>query len=713
MALLLALTAVTARAQDSTADLMTNIFSKAEQCYLNDDYNNLLPYIKLFDDLLTKNRKELGDSLDVFEAYLYKMRGAYYYGITSGNDLLSEISEDYYLRSMEVFMERNSMANVLTLREELAQLYYKCHDYTNAMEQLETVYGEYDRMLNDMGIESAEPQYYKTVTQKAICDARLGNFDEALSQIDEALSYYKKRKDGDYFETLRKKGKILMIRNDSLGNGSTKEAAKVYGQYVTEQKATLGKRLEPMSLSQRHQYWLAIHQFLYDCFRLGNDAPEMLYDLTLFSKGYLLEYNKGNTPPETTWRNIRSALGDKECAVEFVEYFGKNDQRRLGCLFLDRRSKKPLFIDLFATDSVLRRKMGPYIDVGDVISSTSLTMKDSVYNDKELSSLVWSPALMKAIGKADKVYFAPDGLIHQWAVEYVMPDTTKTCYRLSSTRNILMKNETVALNSALLIGGADFNTSVSPVMRDNDEIAYEYLYEKGYRSFTDLPQSRKEVQEIKEMRNNPNDTVLVNDLATDENFQRLLEKGFDIVHVSSHGYYQGNLVTGNDIKPMLNNYTMSQCGLVFTGAGSTLSDYFFDENLYDGILSAEELSMMDFSHARLTILNTCQSGVGQITADGVNGVQRALKEAGANAMLVTLWSVYDKPSRTLMTYFYEELDKQKRKSIHQAFMKARQRLKDYEYEAIEWDYITFTYKKVKKKFERPLYMDPFILIDAF
>ena len=73
------------------------------------------------------------------------------------------------------------------------------------------------------------------------------------------------------------------------------------------------------------------------------------------------------------------------------------------------------------------------------------TWKDALYEDSTLTKLIWPERLMKAIGDANKVYFASDGPIHQLAIEYIMPDTTKTCYRLSSTRVIAQKRKPVKM----------------------------------------------------------------------------------------------------------------------------------------------------------------------------------------------------------------------------------------------------------------------------
>lgn len=695
-------------AQDKSKQQLVRIFTEAEQCYLNDDYQQLEACLKQYTDIFKASQEELGDSIDVYRAYYAKMLGAFYYGFAE-EDSCDYYSEMMYRISLDAFNQRNNVVNAMVLHEELAQLYYKTKSYDMAKVQLDSAFNYYDERLNDMGIVSMKPNYYRTLSQLAMCNARLGDFNLALSQIDEALDdYYKKQKDAEYYETLRKRAKILMLQTDSLGSTHYKKAVDCYQRYVNERYAAIGKEMNGMTDSQREQYWLATHQFLYDCYRLGNYAPEMLYDLALFSKDYLVRKNA----QQTKWKNLRKSLGKSDCAIEFVQYFGKNDEKRMGCLVLKNNSKKPLFIDMFSTDSLLRLPLTNLHTIGSAIATSVSTVKDTLYNDERLPELIWSKSLMTAIGDAQKVYFAPDGLLHQIAIEYLMPDTTKICYRLTSTRNLTKKRTPPKMESALLCGGIEYGAKFMPSNRDNDVVAYRFLAPLT-TTIKDLPGARKEVDSIYAFRNNPQDTLLVGEAATDEALLRTMKRHYDVIHLSTHGYFGGRIGIYNDIKPLLGDESMSKSGLLFAGSANTLTDKTFDENLFDGVLSATELSKLDFSKAELIVLSACQTGLGHLTDDGVYGIQRGLKLAGANAMILTLWSVNDYSSSVLLRYFYQELEKQPVKDIHAAFFKARQQLVKEEKTYFKFDESELTIKKETLRFNTPSHVNPFIIIDAY
>lgn len=695
-------------AQSNTGKQLRDIYNEAKHCYLIDDYRQLKECVGKYENLFNLNSYTLGDSAEVYHALLYHMSGAYYYGF-SENATCALYSEFYYRQSLEICKKRNIDSDIIVLHEELAQLYYKIKLYDKSKEQLDSVLNYYDKQLNDLGITSYANKYYRTISQLAICNARLGHFNTALAQIDETINdYYGQHSDSGYFESLRKKGKILMLQADRLGFTQYQEAVKCYQQYVNERFTSISREIDTMSVSQRNQYWLATHQFLYDCFRLGNHAPEMLYNLALFSKDYLIRKD----PVRIKWRQIRQALGKQDCAIEFVQYFGKNDERRMGCLVLRKKSKCPLFLDMFSADSLLNISLTYTHTVGSAITATESRIKNLLYDNIQLPDLIWSKSLLDAIGDANKIYFAPDGLFNQLAIEYMMPDTTKDCYRLSSTRILCQKRTIPQMDRALICGGIRYSTIYHPHLKKNDVKAYRFLAFQNAR-FNDLPWTKHEVDSIYTVRNNSNDILIEGSMATDEAFIQSLKQDYNVVHISTHGYFGGRIGIYNDVKPLHDDESMSRCGLLFAGAAKTLTDVYFDENMFDGVLSAEELSNQDFSKCDLVVLSACQTGLGHLTDDGIYGIQRGLKLAGANAMVLSLWAVDDYSSCAIMRYFYEELERQKVKNIHEAFKKARQRLMQQKTSSYYFDESTLTIQKKMIRYNAPQYVNPFILIDAY
>ncbi|MFB2938746.1 CHAT domain-containing protein [Aerosakkonemataceae cyanobacterium BLCC-F154] len=71
----------------------------------------------------------------------------------------------------------------------------------------------------------------------------------------------------------------------------------------------------------------------------------------------------------------------------------------------------------------------------------------------------------------------------------------------------------------------------------------------------------------------------------------------------------------------------------------------------NGLLTAGKILDLELN-AELVILSACDTGRGTITGDGVIGLSRSLISAGVSSVIVSLWSVPDAPTSTLMTEFY-------------------------------------------------------------
>ncbi len=131
---------------------------------------------------------------------------------------------------------------------------------------------------------------------------------------------------------------------------------------------------------------------------------------------------------------------------------------------------------------------------------------------------------------------------------------------------------------------------------------------------------------------------------------------------------------------------------MFSGANVALKGEAIGEDTEDGVLTAEELSMMNLGNVDLVVLSACESGLGESSGEGVFGLQRGFKMAGARSLLMSLWKVDDDATQLLMTSFYKNLLSGASKSV--ALKQAQERVRQ------------------TKGFEDPEYWAGFILLDA-
>ena len=122
---------------------------------------------------------------------------------------------------------------------------------------------------------------------------------------------------------------------------------------------------------------------------------------------------------------------------------------------------------------------------------------------------------------------------------------------------------------------------------------------------------------------------------------------------------------------------MSCSGLLFAGANAVLElgNRSVVPEGDDGVLTAKEISLMDLRDADIVVLSACETGLGDVTGDGVFGLQRAFKMAGARTILMSLWKVNDDATRMLMTAFYRYYANGMSKRA--AFRKAQQEVRNY------------------------------------
>ena len=260
---------------------------------------------------------------------------------------------------------------------------------------------------------------------------------------------------------------------------------------------------------------------------------------------------------------------------------------------------------------------------------------------------------------AKTIYYSPCGNLSQLNFDLFMDDNGTPLnqkykmVRVSSTANI---PQIKALNlksakTSTLYGGIDYKNSA-----ETSDVAVRGV------DFRNLPNTGNEVRNISRILTAANikaDT-LFGENATEQSFKLLSGNSPDILHVATHGFY----LEDDSEKPFaqsVNTYSAKESsmvlsGLALSGANNAWKGNFDLPNVEDGILTAYEISQLDLSNTKLVVLSACETARGRIfPVDGVFGLQRAFKQAGAGSILMSLWKVDDNATATFMEYFYKFL----------------------------------------------------------
>lgn len=612
------------------------------------------------------------------------------------------------------------------VHDDLAQLYYKQEKYDKSLAHLDSILSS--PLYSDVVSRNKETKQNIMLvkSQRALCLARLGHFKEAVAAIEPIVLEYKNLQDKQlYAEALRKKAKILMLEYDATGK--YKPLAKsCYQEYLAVSKDFIDEQFVRMDESEREQYWMAEQPFLTDCYRLGDKAPELLYDVALYSKALLLqmgrifsasssvvEKRRSLSAIRTDWRKVKIGMPTSSTAIEFIAY-DKAGANCLGALVLNKTSDSPVFVEIGCVDSILSIPLTEGITVGEAIASDKPADKNPLYGSKCLSERIWNEKMLKAIGNAQHVFFVPDGLLHLLAIEYLLPETLRgrNVCRLTTTRRLTERRSGVRTDSMLACGGIDYKTSQPSANTNdiNDNVAFANMSAVA-PGLPYLNGSKAEADSLRAIRGeNHNDTLLCASNASESALRTLMGK-YHIVHIATHGYFTEAATAETDIRPLASDEQLSKNCLFLSGAESNLHNPEFNPASLDGILSARELAEMNLSQTDLMVLSACQTGLGFVTPDGVAGLQRGLKAAGVKALVVSLWKVDDQATAILMRALISNLDKGM--DITEAFREARQHLMETVTER--------RYKRggelpdlvVTKKYDKPQYHDAFILIDGY
>ena len=143
-----------------------------------------------------------------------------------------------------------------------------------------------------------------------------------------------------------------------------------------------------------------------------------------------------------------------------------------------------------------------------------------------------------------------------------------------------------------------------------------------------------------------------------------------------------------------NDISLTRSALVMSGGNKLLRRESISLKEDDEILTALEISNLEFKELDLVVLSACQTALGDVDSEGVYGLQRGFKKAGANTILMSLDKVDDEATKILMVEFYRNLMSGKTK--HQSLKDAQKYLRQID----------------NGKYDKPEYWASFILLDG-
>ncbi len=406
---------------------------------------------------------------------------------------------------------------------------------------------------------------------------------------------------------------------------------------------------------------------------IEEEANALEKALTRAAAGY------GDAMRPITWREVQSALQPTEAAIEFIHFHYQTpkptDSTLYAALLLRPGWDAPRWITLFEEKQLLpllnasqARKVGYASQLFDNINANSLY------------ELLWKP-LEPHLKGVEHIYFSPSGILQRIplaAIEIAENETLGErymLYQLGSTRQLARPAATPReVKTAVIFGGIRYDMDSTAITT-----ASQYAASRPAERDANHPDAAPQYQAPwKYLPWTEVEAKMLDALFKQAGMRAQLQLGYhaseqvfrnigigapspQVLHVATHGYFfpepastgRGQPAVGDELVFKISEHPMIRCGLLMAGANHVWTGAPPLKGMEDGVLTAYEVSLMNLSETELVVLSACETGLGDIQgSEGVYGLQRAFKIAGAKYVLMSLWQVPDYATQELMYHFY-------------------------------------------------------------
>ncbi|MCB0646141.1 MAG: CHAT domain-containing protein [Saprospiraceae bacterium] len=419
------------------------------------------------------------------------------------------------------------------------------------------------------------------------------------------------------------------------------------------------------------------------------------------------------------WTDVVEVLKPGEVAVEMIRvpYFNpeKTDSVYYAALILEAGSKSPVMLKLEEEKAISN-----LMAAKGARKSQYVNRMYTIQEGKErLYDLVWK-SIDDHFSKSQKntrskIYFVPTGLFHQLNISALPISENKrigdqySIMQLGSTRQLLEEKQikTPVQQSALLVGGIVYDTEDQEINANSpssadvatrsefiEKLGQDVIARSGVASnWKYLPGTNTEINNIAKLiskgQSKPN--ILQGIAASEEALKSIGAEPPYLLHIATHGFFFPQKTEGTNVFSSSSD-AMLRSGLILAGANKAwTTGELHAGTTEDGIFTAREISQINLRGTELVVLSACETGLGEIQGDeGVYGLQRAFKLAGAKNLIMSLWQVPDGQTSELMQVFYKEW-LTNGKDIRTAFTSAQ--------------------SQMRAKYEHPYFWAGFVLVE--
>lgn len=376
------------------------------------------------------------------------------------------------------------------------------------------------------------------------------------------------------------------------------------------------------------------------------------------------------------WKQLQGVLPPGAAFIDFIDYLhhgppadhrGHLLKQRRVLVFVLGPTGEPRCIPLGATADI-RTAVDDWRRAIDDFQAGRPADIDAVTG--RLSRLIWEP-LAPAVADAQTLFIAPVGplcfvsfaalpgrnegefLLQDYQLDYV--SSGQMLYE------ILTSAPASSGRGCLLAGGIDYQAPELVATRSQRSADSPPSIIPPPGAWPNLEASAYEIEQIAQVANDAGGirtSSLTGKDADLSHFTDALGDGWSYLHFAGHGFFADSGVvpglTGRYFETddpgsdsMLRNQLLLS-GIVLAPDREHPAE--------PPILTAEDVGSLDLRGVDLVVLSACETGLGSASeGDGVLGLTRAFRTAGARTVISSLWKVDDAATSLLMEQFYRNL----------------------------------------------------------
>lgn len=672
--------------------------------YINND--QLQEALQTMTSVLKTDKEVLGEGHPDYANSLHNMGNLYF----KSQNLSG--AEKYFSESLKIRKKAigTSHPKYAETTNRLAVLKWAQKDSKNAEAFYKETFNNFFTQINayfPILSEDEKATFYYTKLRKVF--EEFNSFAVEHHQVNPALT-------GDMYDLqLATKGLILYATNkvrESILNSGDSSLINTFNEWIS-QKEQIAK------LYSSNEEDLEIRNRKIDS--LSSRANSLERELSTASAAFHNTY----VQKSYTWQNVRDKLKAGEAAVEIVRF--REFKPDSSGYFTPQVYYAALIV---RPDTKDHPDMVVIRNGNNMESRYLANYRNAIkYKVEENYSyqLFWKPIANK-LADVQKVFFSPDGVYNQISIYSLQnPESGKyiideiAIQVVTNTKDLLEEKRVpdgaLKGGKAMLIGYPNYHAGTFEDMIAQTETATNVVVAasegrevrgtRGARSAVGLentrsasrglprgirgnlnryitsndllallPGTKVEVDKINSLYNSLNQAseVVTGDAAVESTMKEV--KNPKTLHIATHGFFLEDPKPGEGVDIKYVENPLLRSGLIFAGANSFLAsgEISDDTGNEDGILTAYEAMNLSLDGTDLVVLSACETGLGTVqNGEGVYGLQRAFRVAGAKSMIMSMWTVDDEATQELMTLFYDSWlttgDK------HQSFISAQRELK--------------------------------------